>query len=193
MTYPNQGQQPGMMAPSHNAPELDTRNNVHEMGQGHVVHEMGTQHNVHEMAGAPGQQQPYVYPVPPPPGTHQQIHEVGTGHAVHEMGAEPKQGYYMNQYPAPQQQHMPQYGTPAPQYYAEAPQYGSGAPQYQNATPQHTQPAPVVAPPVPEPEKSTILGLRRRTFWIIFGIALVVLAVAIGGGVGGAKYEADGG
>lgn len=32
----------------------------------------------------------------------------------------------------------------------------------------------------------TICGLRKRTFWILVGVALVVTAAAVGGGVGGA-------
>lgn len=39
---------------------------------------------------------------------------------------------------------------------------------------------------VSKPEQRTILGLRRRNFWILIGIALVVLAATIGGSVGGA-------
>lgn len=32
----------------------------------------------------------------------------------------------------------------------------------------------------------TICGLRKRTFWILVGVALIVVAAAVGGGVGGA-------
>ncbi|KAF3032450.1 hypothetical protein E8E12_000774 [Didymella heteroderae] len=32
----------------------------------------------------------------------------------------------------------------------------------------------------------TTCGLRRRTFWVLLGVALVVVAAAVGGGVGGA-------
>ncbi|KAF3034343.1 hypothetical protein E8E11_000442 [Didymella keratinophila] len=32
----------------------------------------------------------------------------------------------------------------------------------------------------------TICGLRKRTFWILLGVALVLVAAAVGGGVGGA-------
>lgn len=32
----------------------------------------------------------------------------------------------------------------------------------------------------------TICGLRKRTFWILLGVALVIVAAAVGGGVGGA-------
>lgn len=31
----------------------------------------------------------------------------------------------------------------------------------------------------------TILGLRRRNFWILFGVILIIVAATIGGSVGG--------
>lgn len=36
------------------------------------------------------------------------------------------------------------------------------------------------------PPAQTICGLRKRTFWILLGVALVIVAAAVGGGVGGA-------
>lgn len=36
------------------------------------------------------------------------------------------------------------------------------------------------------PAPQTVCGLRKRTFWILVGVALVVVAAAVGGGVGGA-------
>jgi hypothetical protein len=37
---------------------------------------------------------------------------------------------------------------------------------------------------IPRP-KDTILGLQRQTFWFILILSIVVIAAAIGGGVGG--------
>ncbi len=37
---------------------------------------------------------------------------------------------------------------------------------------------------------ATICGLRKRTFWIVFSVCLIVIAGAIGGGVGGALSKA---
>lgn len=65
-------------------------------------------------------------------------------------------------------------------YYSSDPKYSDLNPgndtnkiAYESATYEHT-PA------------QTICGLRKRTFWILLGVALVVVAAAVGGGVGGA-------
>jgi hypothetical protein len=65
----------------------------------------------------------------------------------------------------------------APQYYPNQTQqsYAKQETYAHTADAHHT--------PLKEP---TILGLRRRNFWILVVIAIVVIAAAVGGGVGGA-------
>jgi hypothetical protein len=63
--------------------------------------------------------------------------------------------------------------------------YGDG-PEVFNPYPQQLEPQHVQAISSPEPAKSPkILGLRRQTFWLSLILIAVVIATAVGGGVGG--------
>lgn len=83
----------------------------------------------------------------------------------------------------------PPAGYPPPFYPAPA----SQGPSYWRSSQDGTYVTDQFPPSSNPPNHGMILGLRRRTFWFIFGplIALLVLGLAIGLGVGLARSHGD--
>ncbi|KAI0385695.1 hypothetical protein F5Y04DRAFT_155011 [Hypomontagnella monticulosa] len=112
----------------------------------------------------------------------------GTTQYGFEQQAPPHQGTFHenNAYPNGQ---YPSAGYPPPLYPAPA----SQGPSYWRSSQDGTYVTDRFPPSSNPPNHMMILGLRRRTFWFIFGplIALLVLGLAIGLGVGLSRSHDD--
>jgi hypothetical protein len=60
-----------------------------------------------------------------------------------------------------------------------------GDPQQEFSPASHFNEAHMASQKHQQEQKKTILGLRRRNFWILFAITLVIVGATIGGSVGG--------
>ena len=57
---------------------------------------------------------------------------------------------------------------------------------YHDHTPIDTSKSQIEAPDSSQTQQRTVLGLRRRNFWILFIGLIIIVAATIGGSVGGA-------